>query len=48
MVERIGWKIKVLREQSGYTQRNIANYLQVDLDFLEMVEEGSSVLKLPI
>lgn len=36
----IGLKIKNMREQSGFTQNNIANYLKVDQSLISMVEKG--------
>lgn len=44
MVERIGNHIKVFREQSGFTQKNIADYLQVDQSLVSMVETGKQSL----
>lgn len=43
-VEMFGCKIKALRENSGLTQSNIANFLKVDLSFLSMVEKGERAL----
>ncbi|NLM36968.1 MAG: helix-turn-helix transcriptional regulator [Firmicutes bacterium] len=43
-LEIIGKKIKALREQYGFTQTNIANYLKVDQSFLSMVENGKRAL----
>ncbi len=40
----IGIKVKTLREQSGFTQSNIANYLKVDQSFISMVESGKRAL----
>lgn len=42
--ENLGIKIKTLREQGGFTQRNIANYLNVDQSLISMVEKGKRAL----
>lgn len=42
--ERIGNKIKAFREHSGFTQKNIANYLQVDQSLISMAEKGKRAL----
>lgn len=39
-IEIIGAKIKSLREKSGFTQSNVANYLKVDQSLVSMVEKG--------
>ncbi len=43
MAEKIGNRIKTFREQSGFTQKNIATYLQVDQSLVSMVETGKRV-----
>lgn len=43
-MEMIGNRIKIFREHSGFTQKNIADYLEVDQDFVSMVEKGKQVL----
>jgi len=42
--EKIGSRVKIFRERSGFTQRNIANYLQIDQSLVSMVEKGKQVL----
>lgn len=42
--EHLGKRIKNLRENSGFTQRNIADYLQVDQSLISMVEKGKRAL----
>lgn len=42
--ENHGIRIKVLRELTGFTQSNIANFLKVDLNFISMVERGDIAL----
>ncbi len=42
--ETIGAKIKSLRESSGLTQSNVANYLKVDQSLVSMVEKGKRSL----
>ncbi len=44
VVENIGIKIKALREQGGFTQSNIANYLKIDQSLISMVESGKRAL----
>lgn len=39
-VSRIGENIKTLREQSGFTQSNIAKYLKVDQSFISKIENN--------
>lgn len=41
---RIGNRIKAFREHSGFTQKNIAAYLQVDQSLVSMVESGKRAL----
>jgi len=36
----IGSKIKILREKSGFTQKNIADYLNVDQSLISKFEAG--------
>ena len=43
-VENMGVKIKAFREQGGFTQSNIANYLKVDQSLISMVEKGKRTL----
>ncbi|HVJ50258.1 helix-turn-helix transcriptional regulator [Desulfitobacterium sp.] len=38
--DNIGAQIKVLRENSGFTQKNIANYLGVDQSLISKFEAG--------
>lgn len=38
--EYLGHRIKTLREQRGFTQSNLAKYLQVDQSLISMVEKG--------
>lgn len=40
----IGGKIKSLREQSGFTQANIAKYLKVDQSFISKVEKNERLI----
>ncbi len=40
IAERIGSRIKLFREQSGFTQRTIAEYLHVDQSLVSMAESG--------
>jgi transcriptional regulator with XRE-family HTH domain len=42
--ETIGARIKSLRESSGLTQSNVANYLKVDQSLVSMVEKGKRSL----
>lgn len=44
MAERIGKRIKAFREDSGFTQKNIADFLQVDQSLVSMVETGKRSL----
>ncbi len=39
-INRIGENIKALREQSGFTQSNIAKYLQVDQSLISKIEKN--------
>jgi transcriptional regulator with XRE-family HTH domain len=39
-VSKIAENIKVLREQSGFTQSNIAKYLQVDQSLISKIEKN--------
>jgi len=43
-IEIIGARIKSLRENSGFTQSNVANYLKVDQSLVSMVEKGKRAL----
>ncbi len=43
-LEIIGARIKSLRENSGLTQSNVANYLHVDQSLVSMVEKGKRAL----
>ena len=43
-LEKIGAKIKTLREHSGFTQKKIADYVNVDQSFISMVEKGKRAL----
>ena len=36
----IGNKLKLFREESGFTQKNIADYLKVDQSFISKIEAG--------
>ena len=40
----VGAKIKALRENSGFTQSNIAKYLKVDQSLISKVETGERAL----
>lgn len=42
--ERLGRKIRVLREHAGFTQSSVANYLKVDQNTVLLAEEGKCVL----
>lgn len=42
--EHLGQRIKILREHSGFTQSNIAKYLQVDQSLISMAEKGRRAL----
>jgi transcriptional regulator with XRE-family HTH domain len=42
----VGGKIKALRENSGFTQSNIAKYLKVDQSLISKVETGERALAL--
>ena len=37
---RIGENIKALREQSGFTQSNLAKYLNVDQSLISKIEKN--------
>jgi len=39
-MSRIGENIKALREQSGFTQSNLANYLNVDQSLISKIEKN--------
>lgn len=39
-INRIGENIKTLREQSGFTQSNLAKYLQVDQSLISKIEKN--------
>ncbi len=39
-INKIGENIKALREQSGFTQSNIARYLQVDQSLISKIEKN--------
>lgn len=39
-IERIGPNIKALREQSGFTQSNLAQYLKVDQSLISKIEKN--------
>ncbi len=41
--DKMGSQIKVFREHSGFTQKNIADYLKVDLSQVAMAETGKQV-----
>lgn len=41
---RIGKNIKVLREQSGFTQSNIANFLEVDQSLISKIENNERII----
>lgn len=43
-LDNIGAQIKVLRENSGFTQKNIANYLKVDQSLISKFEAGERPL----
>ncbi|MDD4402881.1 MAG: helix-turn-helix transcriptional regulator [Desulfitobacteriaceae bacterium] len=43
-IEIIGARIKSMRENSGFTQSNVANYLKVDQSLVSMVEKGKRAL----
>lgn len=43
-LDSIGAQIKVLRENSGFTQKNIANYLGVDQSLISKFEAGERPL----
>jgi transcriptional regulator with XRE-family HTH domain len=40
MMMRIGENIKILREQSGFTQSNLAKYLNVDQSLISKIEKN--------
>ena len=39
-ISRIGENIKALREQSGFTQSNLAQYLKVDQSLISKIEKN--------
>ena len=41
---KIGENIKILREQSGFTQSNIAQYLKVDQSLISKIEKGERLI----
>lgn len=41
---KIGENIKILREQSGFTQSNIAKYLKVDQSLISKIEKGERLI----
>lgn len=43
-IEIIGARIKTLRENSGLTQSNVANYLRVDQSLVSMIEKGKRAI----
>ncbi len=44
MMLRIGKNIKALREQSGFTQSNLANYLNVDQSLISKIEKNERTM----
>ena len=44
MMLRIGENIKALREQSGFTQSNLANYLNVDQSLISKIEKNARTI----
>ena len=44
MMLRIGENIKALREQSGFTQSNLANYLNVDQSLISKIEKNERTI----
>lgn len=43
-MDSFGLNIKTLREQSGFTQMNLANFLKVDQSFISKIEKGERVI----
>jgi transcriptional regulator with XRE-family HTH domain len=43
-MDNFGSNIKKLREQSGFTQMNLANFLNVDQSFISKIEKNERVL----
>lgn len=43
-MKNIGEKIKILREQSGFTNMNLAKYLKVDPSFILKIEGNERVI----
>lgn len=43
-IVNIGLKVKYLRESSGFTQANIANYLKVDQSLISKFEGGERTI----
>lgn len=41
---RLGEKLRVVREQAGFTQSAIANYLKVDQSLISKIEKGERTL----
>lgn len=41
---RIGGNIKALREQSGFTQSNLARYLKVDQSLISKIEKSERIV----
>ena len=44
MMLRIGENIKALREQSGFTQNNLAKYLNVDQSLISKIEKNERTI----
>jgi transcriptional regulator with XRE-family HTH domain len=42
--ENLGYRLKTLRENCGFTQSNIANFLNVDQSLISMAEKGKRAL----
>ncbi|MDW7662720.1 MAG: helix-turn-helix transcriptional regulator [Bacillota bacterium] len=44
LMTNIGENIKLLREQSGFTQMNLAKYLKVDQSLISKIEKNERVM----